>query len=102
MPIDGDPDYTRCEERRKHHRIALYVLLVVFILALVSLCLLKKKENSARKDKLAKMKIKASHEENVKSTRTATLKDPLRRDSDNAAMRSLGTKKGLSTPNASS
>ena len=65
-------EFTRCEDRKKHHRIALFVLLSILIITIFVCSFLKKKEAAKRKQALEQIKVRSAHEENIQNARSAS------------------------------
>ena len=65
-------EFDRCDTRKKNHRIALYVLLVITLITIFVCWYLKKKEISYRKQRLADLKVENAQDENLRITRAGT------------------------------
>ena len=71
-PCVSIEDLPRCEQRKRNHRIALYVILgMMFVL--IAICVhLKSKEKRLHREKMMRLKIAQSHAENQNQTRAKT------------------------------
>ncbi len=69
-PMDGEcveiKEFPRCEDRKKHHRIALFTMLACLIITVFICSYLKKKESANKKQALMQLKIEKAHQENIK------------------------------------
>ena len=55
----------RCEDRKRNHRIAIWVILIVLIISWVSLYVFKLKERQVSADRLAEIKTMKAREEEL-------------------------------------
>ena len=65
-------DLTRCKDRKRNHRIALYIILGITAVIIFVCTYLKREEKHVKKERLEMLKNRKANEENVRATRAKT------------------------------